>query len=183
MSAVTAVYNGHCAVAAFSHCRRAVAAMEFALILPLGVVLLLGIAEISTAMLIDRKITRAAHVGADLVAQETSMSDAKVADLFTAMEAILVPFPTDAYIRVTSVWLNPATDTMEVDWSEARNGAADDGSYSLPDGLIIEDGASVIVTHIVYNYSPLFDDFILGNITLEDKSYLKPRRATKVGAP
>jgi len=171
------------AVGAFIACKKAIAAMEFALILPVGILLLLGITELSTAMLIDRKITRATHIGADLVAQETSMTEAKVTDLFTAMEAILEPFPTDAHMRVTSVWLNPATDTTEVEWSRARNGAADAGGYTLPDGLIFQDGGSVIVAHIVYNYSPLFDDFILGNITLEDKSYLKPRRTAKVNGP
>ena len=168
---------------AFARCRRGVAAMEFALVVPVGVVLLLGISEFGTAMLIDRKVTRATHVGADLVAQETTMTDDKVSDLFLAMQAILEPFPTDAYIRVTSVWLNPATNSTEVDWSEARNGTVDSGDYTLPQGLIVQDGDSVIVTHIVYNYSPLYDDFILGDITLEDKSYLKPRRTTKVAGP
>ncbi len=168
---------------AFARCRRGIAAMEFALVAPVGIVLLMGISEFGTAMLIDRKITRAAHIGADLVAQETAMDDSKVSDLFTAMEAILEPFPTDAYIRVTSVWLNPDTNATEVDWSEARNGAVDSGDYNLPQGLIVQDGDSVVVTHIVYSYSPLYDDFILGDITLEDKSYLKPRRATKVAGP
>ncbi|MBT3372449.1 MAG: pilus assembly protein [Rhodospirillaceae bacterium] len=168
---------------AFARCRRGIAAMEFALVAPVGVVLLMGISEFGTAMLIDRKVTRATHVGADLVAQETVMDADKVSDLFTAMEAILEPFPTDAYIRVTSVWLNPDTDATEVDWSEARNGAADSGDYELPQGLIVEDSGSVIVTHIIYSYSPLYDDFILGDITLEDKSYLKPRRTTKVAGP
>ena len=57
------------------------------------------------------------------------------------------------------------------------------GDYELPGGLIVQYGDSVIVTHIVYNYSPLYDDFILGDITLEDKSYMKPRRTTKVERP
>tara|TARA_B100001964_G_scaffold49232_1_gene55272 strand:- start:279 stop:797 length:519 start_codon:yes stop_codon:yes gene_type:complete len=168
---------------AFALCRRGIAAMEFALVAPVGVVLLLGISETGTAMLIDRKVTRASYIGADLVAQETTMSDEKVADVFTAMEAILQPFPAGAHLRVTSVWLNPDTSATEVDWSEARNGDVDSGDYELPDGLIVQYGDSVIVTHIVYNYSPLYDDFILGNITLEDKSYMKPRRTTKVAGP
>ena len=53
----------------FARCRRGVAAMEFALVLPIGIVLLFGISEVSTALLIDREITRATHIGADLVAQ------------------------------------------------------------------------------------------------------------------
>ncbi len=167
----------------YIRCRRGIAAMEFALILPLGVLLLLGISELGTALLIDRKVTRATHIGADLVAQETVMDADKVADLFTAMEAILEPFPANAHLRITSVWLNPATNATEVDWSEARNGAADSGDYALPTGLIVRDGGSVIVAHIIYGYTPVYDDFILGNISLEDKAYLKPRRTIKVVGP
>lgn len=167
----------------FARCRRAVAGLEFALILPLGLIVLLGISEVSTALLIDRKITRATHIGADLVAQEKAMTAAKVTDLFTAMEAIIVPFPPGTYMRITSVWQNPATSSIEVDWSEARNGAPDSGSYALPAGLILADGDSVIVSHVVYDYVPLFDGFIFGSFTIEDKSYLKPRRVGKVTAP
>jgi len=86
-------------------------------------------------------------------------------------------------MRITSVWQNPATSSIEVDWSEARNGAPDSGAYALPTGLILEDGDSVIVAHVVYDYIPLFDGFIFGNFTIEDKSYLKPRRVSKVTAP
>ena len=85
----------------FSRCHLGIAAMEFALVLPIGFVLLFGISEVGTALLIDRKITRATHIGADLVAQETAMNNDMFADLFTAMETILTPFtPTKAYIRI-----------------------------------------------------------------------------------
>ena len=168
----------------FARCRRGVAAMEFALVLPIGIVLLFGISEVSTALLIDRKITRATHIGADLVAQETTMDNDKVADLFTAMETILVPFtPTNAYLRITSVWLNPDTNAVEVDWSVARNGGPDSGNYVLPNGLITQDGDSVIVAHVIYDHSPLFDGSGFGALTLEDKAYLNPRRTTKVTGP
>ena len=169
---------------AFSRCRRGIAAMEFALLLPIGLVLLFGISEVSTALLIDRKVSRATHIGADLVAQETTMDFDKVADLFTAMETILVPFPpTTAYMRITSVWLNPDTNDVEVDWSEARNGVPDSGKYVLPNGLIAQDGDSVIVAHVIYDHSPLFDGSGFGALTLEDKAYLKPRRTTKITGP
>ena len=169
---------------AFARCRRGIAAMEFALVLPIGLVLLFGISEVSTAFLIDRKVSRATHIGADLVAQETTMDFDKVADLFTAMETILVPFPpTNAYMRITSVWLNPDTNDVEVDWSEARNGVPDSGKYILPNGLIAQGGDSVIVAHVIYDHSPLFDGSGFGELTLEDKAYLKPRRATRITGP
>ena len=77
----------------FWHCGRAAVASEFALILPLGVILLVGTSEIGTALLVDRKVTRAAHVGADLVAQVTSLNNTDLNDVFDAMEAIMQPFP------------------------------------------------------------------------------------------
>lgn len=166
-------------LAGFWHCCRAAVASEFALILPLGIALLVGTSEIGTALLADRKVTRAAHVGADLVAQVSSLTTSDLNDVFDAMEAIMQPFPSGAKITITSVYHNPDTDSTGVDWSVSRNGNANSGSYSLPSGLTGR-GDSVIVAEVEYEHSPLFQDFILGDITLSDVAYLKPRKSLRV---
>ena len=163
----------------FWRCGRAAVASEFALILPLGIMLLVGTSEVGTALLVDRKVTRATHVGADLVAQVTAVSTSDLNDVFDAMEAIMQPFPGGAHLTITSVYHNPDTNAVAVDWSVSRNGGSNSGSYSLPPGLT-ERGDSVIVAEVNYEYVPLFNDFILGTITLSDVAYLKPRRSLRV---
>ena len=130
-------------------------------------------------MLVDRKVTRATHVGADLVAQVTSVTDSDLNDVFDAMEAIMQPFPGGAHMTITSVYHNPDTNAVAVDWSVSRNGGSRSGSFTLPPGLT-EKGDSVIVAEVSYDYVPLFDDFILGEITLSDVAYLKPRRTLRI---
>lgn len=163
----------------FWNCCRAAVASEFALILPLGIALLVGTSEIGTALLVDRKVTRAAHVGADLVAQVSAVTDSDLNDVFDAMEAIMQPFPAGAKITITSVYHDPDSNSVTVDWSVSRNGTANSGDYSLPSGLTTR-GDSVIVAEVEYEHSPLFKDFILGDITLDDVAYLKPRRSLRV---
>src|SRR5262249_34578778 len=56
--------------------RSGIAATEFAVIVPLMLVLFFGVVEFSTAVAIDRKVTLTARTLSDLVSQGTSASDA-----------------------------------------------------------------------------------------------------------
>ena len=168
---------------AFILCHRGIAAMEFALVLPIGITLLFGISEVSTALLIDRKVSRATHIAADLVSQERGVDQSDINNVFESMETVLDPFSARAHMRITSVVLNEKNKPAKVDWSDARNGRRDTGTYVLPKGLVNDVGDSVIVTHIVYSHSPLFAGAGFGILTLEDKAYFKPRRGRKVTGP
>ncbi|MDP6345265.1 MAG: pilus assembly protein [Alphaproteobacteria bacterium] len=169
-------------LAKFLRSRAAIAATEFALVLPVGILLLVGTSEVGTLMLLDRKVTRAAHIAADLIAQTTSVSESDVNNVFDAMEAILLPFPGSVSMIITSVYQEPGEDDPSVDWSESRGGTAETGTYTLPSGLVA-DGESVIVARVTYQHTPLFDDFILGEMTITDVAYLKPRRTLRVTGP
>ena len=163
-------------------CRRGVAATEFALILPLMVLILVGTVEFGNVLLLDRKVSRAAHISADLVAQARQITTAELTDVFDAVEEILRPFPAGMAITLSSVYFDPATNQVRVVWSQTRNGAARaQGSlFALPQAGMLIAGESVIVAEITYPYSPLFADLVLGSLTLKDDAYLKPRRAAQV---
>ncbi|MBM3491028.1 MAG: hypothetical protein FJX68_11355 [Alphaproteobacteria bacterium] len=164
-------------------CRRGIAATEFALVLPLMVLVLAGTAELGNALLLDRKVTRAAHIASDLVAQEETVDTAVLNDFLDAVERVLVPYPTNAIrISLTSVWRDPDTDSLQVDWSIARNTSAlsTGSAYVLPTDMVPVIGESVIVAEIEYAYSPLYADLITGGLILSDRAYLRPRRTTRV---
>ena len=163
-------------------CRRGIAAAEFALILPLMVLVLAGTVELGNALLLDRKVSRAAHIAADLVAQARQVSTGELTDVFEAVEEILQPFPANVSITLSSVYFDPSTDQVRVVWSQTRNGQARaQGSlFALPQSGMLIEGESVIVAEISYAYSPLFADLILNDVTLTDQAYLKPRRVSQV---
>lgn len=170
------------ALSALLRCRRGIAATEFALILPVMILVLAGTVELGNALLLDRKVTRAAHSAADLVAQARSVTTGDLNNVFDAVQQILLPFPATMQITLTSVFRDPATNATRVAWSQTRNGTAysQGASYALPQTNMLLSGESVIVSEITYAYSPLFSDLILDNITLKDQAYLKPRRVAQV---
>lgn len=158
--------------------RDGVVASEFALILPVGIALLAGTVEIGNALLVDRKVSRAVHIGADLIAQEKTMSNAKTRDIVAAVEAIMDPFPArNVKVVFTSVYNNNGKTV--VDWSRAHNTSAKSGTYKLPNNLT-RRGETVIVAEISYDYRPLFDDLIIPAFNIKDIAYLKPRRTVRI---
>ena len=169
--------------AGLAACRRAIAATEFALVVPLMVFVLFGTVEFGNALLLDRKVIRSVHTGADILSQSTGLSSADLNDVVAAMREILRPFDaTRAQIIVSSVWRDPNTNSVRVDWSFAANATAygAGSGYTLPRELVPEAGESVIVAELRYPYEPLFGTDITGPITLGHEAYLRPRRTDRV---
>ncbi len=71
---------------------RGVAATEFAVIVPLMLVLFFGTVEVSSAIAVDRKITLMARTLSDLVSQSQSVVDANFPDFFNASQSIMSPY-------------------------------------------------------------------------------------------
>jgi len=167
----------------FAACRRAIAAMEFALLMPGMLLVVYATAEFGNALLLDRKLTRAAHTGADIVAQARNITAAELDDVMTAMREVIRPFPAvDVRIQLTQVWRDIDSNTVRVDWGVAYNtGALGTGTaFELPENLVPQTGSSVIVVDISYDYRPLFGDAVTGTLTIDERAYLRPRRTTRV---
>ena len=164
---------------------RGVVAVEFAIILPLGVIILLGTIETTTLFLIDRKLSRAVHTVGDLVSQETQISEVVANELIGFMQRVLDPYPSaDLQVVLTSVLKQP-DDAFVVDWSFSANTTAltEGSNFVLPDEFIVEvfeNNSTVIVAKGIYNYTPLFGDFIFDSFTLEDTRYVKPRNTQRI---
>jgi len=104
---------------------RGVVAVEFALILPVMVVMLTGLAEVSNLMMAERRVSGAAHAVADLIAQETDVTNSDLDDIFQAAALIMEPFDSgDLTIGAVSVRYADADGTPFQDWSDAFNGGS-----------------------------------------------------------
>ena len=168
-------------LARFARNRRGLAAVEFALILPIMLPMLYGMVELGNIYLLDRKITRAAMIGADLIAQTETVSTSDLTDVMDAIDQIIQPYdPSTRKVVMTQVYYDPDDDRTEVDWSVARNTAADVAGtpYTLPNNLI-ESGQSVIVVKFDYTYTPKLAHFV-GDLSISDTAYLKPRLVLRI---
>jgi Flp pilus assembly protein TadG len=162
--------------------RRGLAAIEFALIFPVMVGMYMGSVEVSQVLTLNRKITTITAATSDLVAQEKTIDDDKIADIFTAASSMIVPYDeTPISIVVTSVVAHPTNGSTTVDWSDARNGSArtPGQAITVPAGLV-GNGESIILTEVSYQYDSIIGQFVAEGFTVEDKFYAKPRRALKI---
>jgi Flp pilus assembly protein TadG len=165
----------------FRRAREGVAAVEFALIIPVMLVTFFGIAEIANYILAARKVANVASSAADLVSQDTVVDDAEIADIMGALDVVLRPFdPNEAQIRISSVVADEDGDTT-VAWSDARNtGAYAEGSpIDVPDDIVVA-GQGIVMAEVSFTYQTLFGMFLTDGMTVSDTFYLKPRRSTTV---
>lgn len=166
--------------------KRGVAAVEFAMIVPIMFFLFVGAVEFSQALTVDRRVTQIASSTADLIARERSITSTDVNGIMQIIDHLLQPYDTTKLkLTVLNVFssIDDETDTR-VCWSHPHNGgttAYTNGStYLLPTG-ILEKGNSVIIAEVRYDYEPLvFKYFIQNTFTLEEKFYLKPRLSKSV---
>ncbi|WP_372782242.1 TadE/TadG family type IV pilus assembly protein [Phenylobacterium sp.] len=161
---------------------RGVAAVEFALIAPIMILLYCGLAELSIAMMAERRAAHAASVVGDLVAQSGQMSTTDLSDIYKVANSIMYPFPTATLkLRVTSVTAD-VNAAAKVSWSQA-NGMTAFGKNTtvagFPAGLLVA-GDSVIQSDVQYTFtSPL--RYVLPNPMPFSNTYiLKPRNGGAV---
>ena len=161
--------------------QRGVSAVEFALLLPLMVVLYLGTVEISQGISAYRKLTMTARTVADLVSQTSNVTNSYKDNSLSAATAVMAPFPdTNLKVTVSSIAID-AQGKATVSWSDTKNGAAraKGSTVTLPAALVIAN-SSLIWSEVEYAYKPTVGYVISGTLTLKDSLFMRPRLSSCV---
>jgi Flp pilus assembly protein TadG len=161
--------------------RSGVAAVEFALLLPIMLSLYIGGLEISDGFTIKRKVTNTTSALGDLVTRTEEISTAEMTDILEAASAVIVPYDVgNLKIKVSQVYVNEDS-VAQVVWSAAQNDTAwaKDTTITLPDGVNLPD-SFLIVTEVHYNFDPALGYVFTGSIDVSDTFYLKPRLSDSV---
>jgi Flp pilus assembly protein TadG len=171
--------------ASFLRSRSGLAAVEFAFIAPIMILLFFGTIEGSAAYSTNRRIVLASSTLADLVAQETSITKANLEDLFTGMEDVVGTNDGGGLVfRVVSVVLDPDTDQLKVHWSLDSTGATPYAAGSVyagdVDAALFDDASSLIVAETSYDYSSPISKKVIGDITMKRTATRWPRMSAKV---
>ncbi|MCW5714720.1 MAG: pilus assembly protein [Bauldia sp.] len=164
---------------------RGAAALEFALILPGMLALYIGGIEVSSAVMVDHKVTHATSVLADLVTQaDGSISNVEMANILDAVTTVISPYPENEFAIVVSGVRVDDEGVARVVWSDARNATALPvaSAVSLPTGLDQPD-TFLVVAEVSYDFHAGVGAFIIGTIELSDQFYLRPRYNTQICRP
>lgn len=183
MSALTSFRN-KTAAGRFADCRSGLAAVEFAFIAPIMILLFFGVIEGSSAYSTSRKVLLSANTLADLVAQESSITKSSLEDLFVGMEDVIDSRDIDVTFRVVSVVLDTDTDEVKVHWSFDSTGAAPYPAGSVYAGdidkAVLNDTASLIVAETSYDYASPISQKVIGALTMNETATRWPRLSSKV---
>lgn len=166
--------------------RDGVGAVEFALTLPVLMLLALGIAEVGRATLLSLKLQHAATSLADLAARDETLSSATLTDLMASSAFILKPFAfKTAGVAIVSAVGKDADKTAKLAWQQAGGGSLTatssigtaGGGATLPDGMTPRDGETLIVAETFFRY----DSWLLGLVpsrVIRHVAYYRPRLGT-----
>lgn len=183
---ITAAFAASSRTAARSFkCRRGMAATEFALLLPIQVLLFFGLIEAADALTVNRRVALASNMLADLVAQSKELTVSEVDSLFAGVSEILDPNAGSALtMKIVSVAPDVSGDPI-VHWSRDESGAipyTPGSAFSkLTDASVLTTSSSLIVAEIAYDYKPTLAYRIFKSpLSFQRQTSRWPRQTIKV---
>lgn len=170
------------------------AAVEFAMILPLALAMFFGILDISNGFAVDRKVSQIAQSIADLTSRYPTVAETDISNFFIIADAMLTPYDTSLLkATITQVYLDPSSKTGKVVWSRGDNKSNRPPGkvIPVPTALIQKDSSGaflpnqyLILGEVTYDYTPIVGWVIPKSvITLTESSYMRPRQTACVLLP
>ncbi len=152
-----------------------VVSIEFALVLPILIVLFIGLVEFTEAFTINRKLSNVASTVSDLVSQEAAVTSASLNDVTQLANEIIKPYSAAPMsLVIVNVEANNDGDTT-VAWSHPPGSYADGETYGgLPESELVDPNTSLIVVEAVYSFTPTVSRF-LGSFEISENAYFRPR--------
>jgi Flp pilus assembly protein TadG len=171
----------------FASYEEAVAATEFALILPIMLVVFVGVTQVGEAVAISQKVTITARTITDLVTRENSPLSAS--ELNTDLQAaaqVMAPYPSSTLTVTVSQISTDANSKATVDWSGSwpdNTKALSKGAlFTLPSSLSAAN-ITIVYGQVSYGYTPVFGYKIIGTMPLSDGIYFYPRTSACISGP
>jgi len=205
MVSSTSSARGRCHVQHLAHWlrrlvsdRRGVAAVEFAFVAPLLLMIYLSALEVSLAIETSKKVSRVGSMVGDLIAQQPSMSKSELEGIVAIGQSILQPYnrsrPT---ITVTAITItNEPAPKVLVAWSQKmENGVVDAAAAAgtpttVPEKLKIA-GSFLVRVESRLGYKPIIAwsenqkealglAAAIGEMTMKETYHLRPRMSQTI---
>jgi Flp pilus assembly protein TadG len=170
-------------LADFRRDHSGIAATEFAVVVPLMLLLFFGVVEFSTGVAVDRKVTIVAHTLSDLVSQNPTVDDTKFTGFFAAGNQVMSQYAQPPYSAstlhstISELYIDPNAHTAKVQWSKGYAVRSVGSTVTIPTALKV-DGTYLIFSEVSYLYTPTVGYVMApAGVNLSDVSYSRPRQS------
>ncbi len=174
----------------FTKSEDGIVVTELALALPLLIIFISGIVEVSNFLLINMKAQHTVVSIGDLTTRSSTLSADTVADVYTAVEEIMAPYPVDSgSLVIISALALPSdaapNDPPDVIWQCTNPGSAvpEISRFGTvgPDAdfddeiITMRQGETLVVAEFFYEYEPLVFTGVVDAQLLRKLAYFRPR--------
>jgi Flp pilus assembly pilin Flp len=171
---------------------RGVAAIEFALLLPVLITLMIGCLEVTFKIWSTQKAEKLSVTLADVIAQSQEVTTSDLNALVSAVNKIMEPFPfgADGAVIISSVYLpspeegDPLGEPI-VNWQRkfppsgglnvtSKIGVAG-ANADVPDDFDMYEKENCIVAEVFYKYTPIAPGLLFDEAVTYRRAFFKPR--------
>jgi len=167
----------------FRRDRRGSVLIEMAFVLPVMMTMFLGTTELGRYIYLNMKLQNTASSVADLATRDSTLTNAGLAEVYSAAVRIASPFDIAqaGTVVVTAVGIDGNQQPVVL-WQSTGAGALAEasrignpgGAATVPAGLITEIGDTAIVSEVFYQYEPWLGN-ILPSSVITKTAYFRPR--------
>jgi len=160
---------------------RGMIAVEFALMIPIAVLILVCEFTLGEALSISRKVAITGRTLTDLVARRAVVSSADLTTILNASTQIIAPFSSANLTIVLAELTTDAVGATTVVWNEPFNttGLVNGSPFVLPTGMA-QASTSLIYAYVRYDYTPPFATKMIPAVPIRYTFYINPRITSSV---
>jgi Flp pilus assembly protein TadG len=153
-----------------------VAAIEFAAILPVMVVIFLATFDGGRAIATYMKVRAATYSLAEMTNEFTlPIASTDMSGILCATATVMAPYTANPSVTISQIQISNAS-VAKIEWSANQGGTARTvGTTVTPPSALVVPSTYLILAEVSNTYTPLFGFFGSGGITFSDYLYVTPR--------
>jgi Flp pilus assembly protein TadG len=168
-------------------CASGNVAVEFALTLPILMLLMLGSAEMARFVILHQKVDRVAVTTSDLVSRAETINEGDLDDIIEAADFVAQPFDlANLGIVIVSAITNDDGSGAKVAWQRSGGGTSthtsqigiEGGLATLTTDFEVREGETAIIAEVFYDFEPFLSELIVEPQTLYRRAHHRPRLGT-----
>lgn len=144
--------------------------------------------ELARYTLLHQKMERIAASIGDLIAQAPVITETDIVNIFDAIEEVAKPFSMgpSGRVIVSSIGASAGSGPI-LNWQRAGGGGLVSSSHigssegspvTLPAGLSMIDGETIIIAEVFYSYTPWIYATLVSDADIYHTAYFRPRLGT-----